>query len=468
MIFHPKNEKRGAGAFILPKKVCAACHPCLDKPVLKEFFQSFAFGASVLDTRPADGYTFTVGETAALPLDGCAYSLRIDESGIALAAESEQALIHGFMTLLDRFTAVDLDGGVGVEIEACEITDRAAIGNRMVHFCVFPETELWEIQRFVRLAGALKYTHLVLEFWGMLRYDCLGALAWDSAFEKAQIAPIVKEANDLGIEIVPMFNQWGHATACRVMHGKHVVLDQDPSLQTYFTDDGWCWDIRKPKVRALLRKVREELCALCGEGSYFHVGCDEAYNFSFSEESMDFITDFLNEVAEEMRAKGRRIIAWGDMFLYRRPSFNKDNVYCCGAPSAEKEAYMLTKLDKSIIIADWQYDAKHFPVETASVFAKAGFDTMLCPWDCGFAETSACTKTAKAEGLFGILHTTWHTLSRGMPYVLLAAVQCLEEGCAMDFIRARTCTAALLRKVMPACGDYERAGFSKKQIGFSW
>ena len=119
MIFHPQNEKRGEGAFILPKVVAAVCHPCLDKPVLKEFFKNFTFGTAVLDTRPADGYIFTVGETESLPLDGCAYSLRIDGKGIALAAESEQALIHGVMTLLDGFQAGDLDGGVFAEVAAC-------------------------------------------------------------------------------------------------------------------------------------------------------------------------------------------------------------------------------------------------------------------------------------------------------------------------------------------------------------
>jgi hypothetical protein len=49
------------------------------------------------------------------------------------------------------------------------------------------------------------------------------------------------------------------------MHGKHVVLDQNPTLQTYFSEDGWCWDIRKPKVRELFRKIRSELIELCGD-----------------------------------------------------------------------------------------------------------------------------------------------------------------------------------------------------------
>jgi hypothetical protein len=265
-----------------------------------------------------------------------------------------------------------------------------------------------------------------------------------------------------------MFNHWGHASAGRVMHGKHVVLNQNPTLQTYFSDDGWCWDIRKPKVKKLLSQIREELTELCGSGSYFHIGCDEAYNFELTKENMDYICDFINEIDEEMRAKKRRVIVWGDMFLYRHSHYNPNNKYACNAPTAESEQYMLMRLNRNLVIADWQYDSVQPPVETSEVFVQSGFDCLLCPWDRGHAQMKAAIITVEEKKLMGVLHTTWHTLSKGMPYVTLAAVlgfECIDK-CGNT--KLLTHTAALLRKVMPTNGDYEKAGWSKIQIDNLW
>ena len=334
-----------------------------------------------------------------------------------------------------------------------------------MHFCIFPETEIWELQRFVRLCGALKYTHVVLEFWGMLQYDCMKELAWSHAFTKEQIKPIVKEALDLGLEIIPMFNHWGHASASRVGFGKHVVLDQNPRLQTYFSEDGWCWDIKKPKVRALLRSIREELCELCGNGQYFHVGCDEAYGFDFSKESMDLICDFLSEISRDMNGKGRRIITWGDMFLSKHPEFNPNNRYSdCNNPSLETEQYMLGRLDRSVIIADWQYFTTIAPIETSSVFQNAGFDCLTCPWDRGLAQTRAAVTAVKEQQLMGFLQTTWHSISGRMPFITLAAMGGFESIDTYDTNYINTRTAALLRKAFPTHGDYQKCGWNKRQV----
>ena len=460
MIFNPKMTEKKEGRFILPKNANAVAHPCLDKSVIHEFWHNFTFNASILSLSHSEELIFRIGNTPKAELEEFDYSINIDSDGVCVYAKSEKDLICGFMTLLDRIRADD-PGEATVAILDCEvIKDFPTIKNRMVHFCVFPETEIWEIQRFVRFCGALKYTHVVLEFWGMLKYDCMRELAWQSAFTKEQIRPIIKEANDLGLEIIPMFNHWGHAAASRVRHGKHVVLDQNLSLQTYFSPDGWCWDIKKQKVRDLLRRIRNELIELCGDGGYFHIGCDEAYNFKFTKDNMEMICDFINEIGEDLRAQGRRVIAWGDMFLYRRQNYNPNNRYTCNAPDEEAVQYMLSRLDRNIIIADWQYDATEAPVETAAVFANAGFDCLLCPWDRGNKNMRAMISTAKDQALMGIMHTTWHTLSIGMPFVTCAAVGSFDSFKVIE----GTYTAALYRKVMFVDGDYTKAGWSKKQI----
>jgi hypothetical protein len=183
---------------------------------------------------------------------------------------------------------------------------------------------------------------------------------------------------------------------------------------------------------------------------------------------MDTIADFINEVAVELRKNGRRAIIWGDMFLYQHGHYNPKNQYTCNAPSAEAEEYMLSRLSRDIVIADWQYDVTESPVETADVFTNAGFDCLLCPWDRGNNQIRAVFKTIHSLHLFGVLHTTWHTLYHGMPYVVVAAKGGYEnvyenvDACSRE--RVRTHTAALLRKVLPSGGDYEKSGWKKYQI----
>lgn len=465
MTNQPKDYIKGEGAYALTGEARALAHPCLTTPVLREFWNNFSFRASTLTVEECDEYIFTLGEAQAIPLEGYDSVIRVTPQGIYLTAKGEKELIRGFMTLLGLFRATDKEEGSGAELPCCTVYERPTPTFRAVHFCIFPETELWELRRFIRFAGALKYTHIVLEFWGMLRYDCMAELAWSHAFSKDEVRPLMDEARELGLEIIPMFNHWGHAPASRVMHGKHVVLDQNPALQSYFSEDGWCWDIKKTKVRALLCSIRRELTELCGDGSYFHIGCDEAYGFSFTEESIKEICDFINGIAGEMQEEGRRILMWGDMLLYYRKEYNPKNRYTCGAPTLAAEEDFLQRLDKNIVIADWQYDAPQFPVETASVFSQAGFDCVLCPWDRGVAETRAALATVREQGLMGYLHTTWHTLTSGMMYVYMMAQ---DASYPFNWASASTATAALLRKVLPAGGVYEKAGWSKIQVHSRW
>ena len=129
---------------------------------------------------------------------------------------------------------------------------------------------------------------------------------------------------------------------------------------------------------------------------------------------------------------------------------------------------MLERLSQDLIIADWQYNAVQAPVETSSVFVQAGFECLLCPWDQGVPQMRAAIATVKEQSVAGFLHTTWHTLSTGMPFVALAAMGGFEDIdiCGMEQIR--TYTAALLRKVMPIGGDYAKAGWSKVQVHYKW
>ena len=464
MLFSPQGLIREEGAFSVPAHALAYGGEPLCKEVFGEMWQGFHHQMSTLALTPTDENVFFIGEAEPIEVEDGEYAIHVTEKGIAVTAKDSLGLIHGFFALLDRIRMADDEAG-GTVIDCFTLRERPKMKNRMVHFCIFPETELWELERFIRFAGALRFSHIVLEFWGMLRYDVMGELAWKHAYSKEEIRPLITLAKTLGLSVIPMFNHWGHAAASRVMHGKHVTLNQNPALASYFSEDGWCWAVQKQKVRALLRSVREELCELCGEGEYFHIGCDEACSFEWTKAGMDTITDFINEVAAELRKNGRRAIIWGDMFLYREEYFDPQKRYAANAPSSEDAKYMRDRLDRNILIADWQYSVPNAPVESAKIFCDEGFDTLLCPWD-GYhgKNADACIDTVDEYALFGVMHTTWHTLSTGFPYILHTAIECFG-GSRIPLEKLHTTVAAFLRKVYFTRGDYERSGWSKTQIG---
>lgn len=469
MFFDVQNLTKLTGRYPVEGKIRAVAHASLCKPVFAEYWNNFSYGLSEIELLPTDSFTFCIGQAPVLPLDGESYRVSITESGVNLAACSEKSLICGFMTLIDRLLMERVNGESRLFLDACTYGETAFIARRMAHFCVFPETELWEIRRFVRLCAFLRYTHLVIEFWGTFRYECLDALSWERAFSADDLREIFAEAQDLGLELVPMFNHYGHASSGRVMHGKHVVLDRSPQYAYLFDETGWAWNIGLPETSDLQKKMRQELTELCGAGSFFHIGCDEIYGFDYSERAMEEICTHINAVAQSLAESGRKPILWADMFLPRTLKNQTGNTYTAACPSENASSFMLSKLDKNVLLADWQYDACRFPVETSLYLKEKGFSVLLCPWDRGMNRTNACLETAKIHGLDGILHTTWHTLSSGMPYVAKTARGCFlpagakdvrDENPALHFNK----TAEILRKVYPCGGDYRKSGWSKKEI----
>ncbi len=460
MLYRPQICEKKEGTFLLGKTVCAHAHAVLDKPIFKELFLGHAYRLSTLDIFKTEELVFKIGDAAVPPLAGHAYAVNVEVGGVCVAAKSEKDLIYGFMLLLDG--VVCEEKGVA-KIPCFYAAATPHLACRMVHFCVFPDTELWELQKFIRYAGALCYTHLVLEFWGMFRYETEPKLAFGHALTKEALFPVLQEARDLGMEIVPMLNHWGHASGARVMHGKHSALDNDPSLAYLFSGDGWRWAIERPATRALLRELRRELIALCGEGSYFHIGCDEAYGFRFTEESMGEMCAYFSSLADELAEENRRAIIWGDMFLYRHPEYIAENGYDANAPTPEAEQRMLSMLDRRLLIADWQYNVKKYPVETSLLFKKEGFSLLTCPWDQS-TDIECCVRTVVENGLDGVMHTTWHTLSAGFHQVLRTALLAMQGGFCEGFV-VHTGAAALLRKVYFVDGDYTKAGWAKREIG---
>ncbi len=437
----------------------------LDAEVLRDFWNGFCARTGVLETEVGEDLRIGIGKATFLPLNADDdYTLCIRADGVGILGKDLAGLVRGFSALLLQIRACGERAGE-FAAPVCELHGKFSVGVRMIHLCVFPETSLHTLHRLVRLCGVLSYTHVIIEFWGMLRFDCLPALSWENAYTKDEIRPLLREARALGVEPIPMFNHLGHAAGCRIDIGKHVVLDQDPSLQYLFTPDGWCWNIFSDAARNLLREIRRELCELFGEGSYFHIGCDEAHIYSSEYYRLSGLAEFLGTLTAEVIAEGRRPILWGDMIVPYDTNADSEEKRMAAKPMEEKMRPLLSSLHPRSIIADWHYDTKTAPVRSSLIFKEAGFDVIGCPWDTP-KNIDAHHATLTEHNTYGLMMTTWHTLPSGISATLYFARKC---GLALTDWSAHAGhrnleIATILRKVSPAHTSYENNGFCPRQI----
>lgn len=349
--------------------------------------------------------------------------------------------------------------------QTINLPEKPSMVFRSVHLCVFPETKLDFLRKCIRTCGEMKYSHIVLEFWGTLKFDCLKELSWEFAYTKDGIRPLIDEAKSYGMEIIPMFNHLGHASANREKYGKHVVLDQNPDLSYMFNTYGWEWDFENEEVYELLKKVRRELIDLCGEGKYFHIGCDEAYSIGYGENRALKLCEYINRVADEFSGEGRRAIIWGDMLLNKKDYENEEKRYYANIEDERISSDILNNLNKDVIIADWQYHQVCDTWKSAQKLKSYGFDIICCPWD-NIDNVKSAVSTVKNENLFGIMHTTWHTLHTGFPTMVYAGL--VSYSGDTNIIHRRELnffTAHVVRNVMPSGGEYEKAGWCERVIG---
>lgn len=291
----------------------------------KVLWKNFTAGKSVLEiiklNTEVKGAVISRDITVApmLSTTSFEYEINVVENRIDISYTDEIGLIHAFSTILQSIGAYCRSTD-DFSIECFSVKDTPSLEMRGVHLCVFPETSLLYLRKLIMLCGLYKISHIVIEFWGMFKFNCLKELSWQNAYTKNDLAPLIADGNALGIEFIPMFNHLGHATQSRFKAGKHVVLDQNPIYEELFEPGGWTWKITNPDTISLLSEIRKEMVGAFGKGEYFHIGCDEAYIFdsranAYDKDENDNFVRYLNNTLAAVEDLGRKPIMWGDMFL---------------------------------------------------------------------------------------------------------------------------------------------------------
>ena len=437
--------------------------PCEYAERIKTLWHRFSCDASELTIVPGgSGFCFVIGDAASAIDKDDDYALHADASGVCVTAINAESLMNGIKTLVQLICPDNLsEGHESFYISAADIHDAPAIGFRAIHICIFPGSKLYSIEQAIHLAGFLKLTHVILEFWGVFPYRAMPELCWtDRAFSREALQNLVSLAISYGLEVIPMFNHFGHATQSRGCNGRHVTLNRNPRLSRLFEPDGWTWCLSNPDTYKLLADIRAELAEFCGPGQYFHIGFDEAYSFATCDRCRkrvphELLAEYLNRLAEDVCSTGRRPIIWHDE-LISKADFVDEPVIANGQSHNTEKA--LDLLDRRIIIADWQYFYQNEFNPTTSYFMEKGFDTMVCPWD-EPENIRSLSADAKKKGTHGVILTTWHHLPNFLSNAAYWA-NCVWMKDTHVPTAPITESACLLRRLYDSDGCFEESGWN--------
>jgi hypothetical protein len=208
-----------------------------------------------------------------------------------------------------------------------------------------------------RVPESMEYYRRVVEFcadWGLntlhfrladdqgsaLRFATVpDLLTHKNAFAPEQLNQLARYAQSLGVDLVPELESFGHTgyiTRSPVYAHLLDVNEQAPSEFTGIIPVA-------PEVQHLFSVLYREAAAIF-PSTYLHGGCDEVNwgGSSLSRKALETKTrpqiwaEYLNLLNQMANGLEKQFIVWGDFVLHKEPE-------------------ILGKLNKSIIIMDWNY-----------------------------------------------------------------------------------------------------------------
>ena len=181
---------------VINGKITAFSDENIDKKLYADLWKEFSFHGSAIKIVKGESLCFSCGKAANVALsDGDEFAFYVTDDGFAVKGADSNRLRRGINALMARIER----NGNGTTIPNGEVRGRFTSDFRAVHFCVFPETTLFELDRFLRAAAVTCYTHAVVEFWGTLRYDSLRWLGFKNAFTKREVKKVFGTARSLGL-----------------------------------------------------------------------------------------------------------------------------------------------------------------------------------------------------------------------------------------------------------------------------
>ena len=450
----------------------AYTHTGIFSKALGEMWRGFCMQGSKLNAQEDQTDFVFYSGNCAKPLlnDGDEYAINIEKDGFYVLSNDKFGLLRGIMTLLMRIQNNPTASQIEPVIACGEIHGNFSVKERTIH--VGCPSSAFDFRRFIRFCALLQYKILVVEFSYSFGFKCLPkVMKIKKGIRKSVLKKLFKEANELGLQIVPMFNSLGHASGCGEETGEHSLLDVDIKHAHLYSPNGWCYNVQNPKVVEMLSAVRKELCELVDqsgfEKKYYHLGFDEAYLYRKKYLAPEIVASFMKTLTDQVVADGYIPFVWGDMLLNKEmiPEYDKDaGVFYCAA--CEHPYDLLKGINKETIICDWQYSVPKAPVVTTTHLKEQGYKVYGSAWG-GTSwfdgrNATAHADMAKQGKSDGIMMTTWGITKR-YDTVMFCAFECgLPHNTWSKYSQPSTVVSTIYRCLLPAKGNFKKSGHVSK------
>jgi len=192
------------------------------------------------------------------------------------------------------------------------------------------------IRKWLKLAADMGYNAVLWEVEDEIRWETCPECVSPDALSKDSFISILKYADELGLQAIPLLQTVGHAEYV-LMHEKYHSFREDPERYD-------CYCTSNPEVRQFLKNWVHEYLSLFGNIKYFHLGGDEAYSFAScpvcSKKAREMgknhlFAEHILEIAQPILDKGIRPGVWCDELL--------------------QDANDMAVLPKAFVIWDWNY-----------------------------------------------------------------------------------------------------------------
>lgn len=228
------------------------------------------------------------------------------------------------------------------------------------------------------------------------------------ALTGAEIRRLDQRCRELGIDLVPNQNSFGHL---REFLTDPRLKPLGEIAEPWVDGNGAFWRYpatlapNHPGTLPFLRGLYDELLPNFAS-RFFNVGCDETWDLGRGQSrrrcerlgKSRVYLDFLKRIHREVSRHGRQMMFWGDIIL--------------------KQPKLIRELPENIIALNWGYEANHPFTQEAAKFARARIPFYVCPgtstWatlvgkhDNAFANLRAAAKAGRARGAIGYLITDW-------------------------------------------------------------
>jgi hexosaminidase len=434
----PRSLNVVGGFFNLPARAeLAFAGELPQEPVTRPLTERLQAAAAAADVnfvpvtgKPAAKQTAVqvrLDESASTHADG--YQLIINRHGVRLAARELGGLRAGAATLsqLLREYGVRLPclvirdhpdfprRGVMLDVSRGRVPKLETLLELVEHLSGF---KINEFQLYTEHTFAYRKYQAVWREWG--------------ALTAAQIRRLDARCRELGIDLVPNQNSFGHLRYFL----EHPPLRKLAEISEPY--EGSTGDfLRYPTTLAPnLPETLRFLCELYDEllpnfsSSFFNVGCDETWDLGRGQSRRlcerkgrgRVYLEFLRKIHREVTRRGRRMMFWGDIILHHPE--------------------LIRELPRDVIALNWGYEANHPFEREAAIFAASGIQFYVCPgtstWmsligrhDNGFANLARAAKAGRKHGAIGYLNTEWG--DGGHPQPLAVSYAPFLVGAAMSW-----------------------------------